>query len=554
MSTMNVNKMILNGDYLNALIIVENQSTTTQHDMDKKVCNLSYIYYLMGNYENAKKVILNVLMDRNDVWHRLYYRLAKAYEGLQQYDEMCEAYKNMYKLLSDFEREKSTKHMQDYYNRDILFMKQWLILNGGKINNLNIEYYDVDYRGMVAASKVKPKEKLIQVPWNCIISLNDSKINNPYVQQIIKANVTISSTHSYLAINLIYLRQNNGFNMPYIRCLPKYFSNVPINFTIEELEKMEGSYALVRIIQKLMLLKVEYSEITNAFPEGCPFTFADFVWARTAVITRVYAIKRNNETDNVLVPFADMANHETPPNTKWWFDEQEKMFTIESENYMDIGDVLYETYGYKCNYRYLVNYGFTVNNNKHEEVVINTNYTLSSIVNTYITNILNYEDKQTLIRDLFDNIIYEKTSDQLKNLILTEKSCYQIGYTYNDATIKMFNELRAEQKNSKETELSIMELLSAVIGYSLSRFVTSVQNDEQQLELYDYDFNMRNTIIMRKEEKKVLIFWQELVNAIIDRLKSSEPQKIVSRKMHKKLTKWDIKSFTPYFKYLDELQ
>ena len=568
MSTMvysekNISNLLIKKKYEEVLILYDSYQPICAVDIDKKACNLSYVNYLIKNYEAAKDIVLYVIGTRSqNIWPRLYYRLAKAYEGLQNYELMCEAYNEMYKLLPEEERTVSTKssqHIQDYYNKDVLYMQQWLTINGGFIHNLQIEYYDVDYRGMKITTNIKPCEHIMEVPWKCIISLEESMDRNPYARRIIEAGVKLNSIHSYLAMELIYMRTNNDKHfLPYMRCLPKYFDNVPINFTICELEKLEGSYAIIKIIQKLLLLKIEYNAIISVFKEGDPFTFADFVWARTVVITRVYAIKRNGRQDTVLVPFADMANHEIPPNTKWWFNTDSETFTVEAAKHLHSGDVIYETYGNKCNYRYFANYGFTVNNNNHEEVAIVFNYTINELIVKYMGVIMNYKDKDVLIRDIFEEVIDTVSGGEKVKIfidqILTEKLVFQVGYEFNETAAKMFSVLRGEKKIERSLELEIHKTILITVGHQLASFMTTRDDDELLLKQYEYNFNMHNTIVMRKEEKKVLYFWQELSSAIIGALESTETTKVAFKKMNKKLSKWPaIKTFAIYFRQLESV-
>jgi histone-lysine N-methyltransferase SETD3 len=64
-----------------------------------------------------------------------------------------------------------------------------------------------------------------------------------------------------------------------------------------------------------------------------------------------------------LVPYADMLNHYRPRETKWQFDNMLQGFTIVSMGQIGCGLQVYDSYGQKCNHRFLLNYGFSVENN-----------------------------------------------------------------------------------------------------------------------------------------------------------------------------------------------
>ncbi len=64
-----------------------------------------------------------------------------------------------------------------------------------------------------------------------------------------------------------------------------------------------------------------------------------------------------------MVPYADMLNHYRPRETKWQFDDLVEGFTVISLKAIDNGAQLFDSYGQKCNHRFLLNYGFSVENN-----------------------------------------------------------------------------------------------------------------------------------------------------------------------------------------------
>jgi len=518
----------------------------------KCLSNISYVHYLMHNYTESLEFANKALVYGE--WYKIHYRLDKIYEAQGQYEEMCKEFDIMFNLLTEAEKNDKAPYMQDYYNRDVNFMRNWIIQSGGMIHDtLNIEYYDVDYRGMIVTNTIKNKMPLIKVPINCIISLEDSKVTNPYNKILVEKNINLNSIHSYLALELLFIRSTNDRRRPYINCLPKYFDNVPINFKISELQPLRESYAIIKILQKIYMLRTEYDNILTAIPY-LPYTFAEFVWARTAVITRVYAVNRNGKQDTVLVPFADMANHEIPPNTKWSFDEISQQFIVESESYLKSGDVLYETYGCKCNYRYFVNYGFTINNNIYEEVALQFNSISRIFINNYINDIIDTKELQnTSIYDICEHrykkdVIFNK----LMNIIISEIEMFQIGYVYNEQVDKLMKFIRNNEVMSKQSEIKIHSTIVHMTDTMMSKFATSINDDEKLLQKYDFGFNYRNSIIMRLGEKKVLRFWTEFSSACLELLQSNDAKKI--KKFNKKINKLkvnaDFKTFNLYIKEL----
>ena len=67
---------------------------------------------------------------------------------------------------------------------------------------------------------------------------------------------------------------------------------------------------------------------------------------------------------DILAPFADMLNHRLPKQSSWNYVPQEEGFVIESLVEVESGMELFDSYGRKCNTRYLLNYEFIIPNNR----------------------------------------------------------------------------------------------------------------------------------------------------------------------------------------------
>lgn len=83
--------------------------------------------------------------------------------------------------------------------------------------------------------------------------------------------------------------------------------------------------------------------------------------------SRNFGIVVNGLRTSALVPFADMLNHLRPRETKWTFDSHTQNFTITSLTAIQPGAQVYDSYGKKCNHRFLLNYGFSLENNIEDD-------------------------------------------------------------------------------------------------------------------------------------------------------------------------------------------
>jgi len=107
---------------------------------------------------------------------------------------------------------------------------------------------------------------------------------------------------------------------------------------------------------------------SQAVPEvGRHVTYDDFAWARMMVASRNFGILVDGVRTDALVPYADMLNHQRPRQTRWAFDSKRQAFLIHSLCPLHVGQQVFDSYGKKCNSRFLLNYGFAVEYNRDDD-------------------------------------------------------------------------------------------------------------------------------------------------------------------------------------------
>jgi histone-lysine N-methyltransferase SETD3 len=68
-----------------------------------------------------------------------------------------------------------------------------------------------------------------------------------------------------------------------------------------------------------------------------------------------------------MVPWADMLNHFRPRETSWTFDNSQQGFTMTSLKELSRGQQIMDSYGKKCNSKFLMHYGFAIEKNREED-------------------------------------------------------------------------------------------------------------------------------------------------------------------------------------------
>jgi protein-histidine N-methyltransferase len=163
---------------------------------------------------------------------------------------------------------------------------------------------------------------------------------------------------------LLDRKDPSSFFAPYYDILPPTLNNMPIFWNEAELKNLEGSYLLDQIDERNAAISADYSAICNVVPQfHMVATLDEFKWARMCVCSRNFGLIVNGVRTAALVPYADMLNHYRPRETKWQYEDSSQAFTIVSLQGIGAGAQVYDSYGQKCNHRFLLNYGFSVENN-----------------------------------------------------------------------------------------------------------------------------------------------------------------------------------------------
>lgn len=303
---------------------------------------------------------------------------------------------------------------------------EWLTSHGAQFPFLFLKHYSHDHRGVHTLCRLSAGKILLQIPHACIMSSDFARASR--VGRALDAEgVELGSSHSYLACALLEERRkgSGSFWKPYIDILPKDYRNMPIFFEQDEKQWLRGSFTLAKVDERHRELRMEYENICSKLDRvdldsdngdethstisaiirrrntasssstpatssssSSPFvkfsdrhSLTDFIWARTVVITRVFGFTVSvpsgssrtgrvpHKTDG-LVPMADMLNHRRPRETSWNYDDARDSFVITSITAFETRQQVCDSYGRKCNSRFLINYGFCIEDNRDDNQAV----------------------------------------------------------------------------------------------------------------------------------------------------------------------------------------
>eukprot|EP01083_Nonionella_stella_P066824 176305_1 len=398
----------------------------------------------------------------------------------------------------------------------------WLIQGGAKFPKLFLKFYSPEYRAIHAMSRIEKDEDICYIPHDYIMTSDVAK-SSEIGQKIISSKVDLRSKHSYLASYLLQEREKGSASKwhVYISILPRKFETIPLFFTEKQREALIGSIALKKIDDRLESLRLEYESLCGAVPEFARFSLSDFIWARLVVITRIFGLVIDDVKTDGLVPMADMLNHRRPRETKWTYSQKKRGFLITALQNIPENSEIFDSYGRKCNSRFFVNYGFSLEFNLDNEALM--------------TFELPRNDPQYAIkaRHLGFNISGQNKTDIVKK-------DFQIPKQYKEKKVKeAFSFLRVLHAQGTEfliissadglrledipplsirNETNVLTSLAVSATKSLKKFPTGLASDNALLadeETYPKYSNPRNAILMRRGEKEVLTFYVDLMKTCI---------------------------------------
>jgi len=389
----------------------------------------------------------------------------------------------------------------------------WLVERGARFPECQLRSLSSTCRGTFTRSEINTNEEIMYIPQEFIIT-SEISAESEICQKIKKAKVEVRSKHTYLASYLLQERDKgqSSWWFPYLDILPKDFESVPLFFKDTELNELQNSIALQKIKDRHDSLQTEFQNLCKHVPEYNRWTYKDFVWARLVVITRIFGLLIDGVKTDGLVPMADMINHRRPRETRWTFNQMKRGFIITALQDFTEGQQIFDSYGRKCNSRFFVNYGFSLEENPDNEAVIRVSMNSTKHGNFVIDFQLpmNVADKKS--RDMLSvlrwSFMNQKNEDEFEDALR------------KNFDIENISKGRGQNKAGEylspvnmQNELAVLKTLKNATEKKLKKFPHTLQQDTQLLSdttLCPPFSNHRNIVLMRRGEKEVLHHWYNL--------------------------------------------
>ena len=513
---------------------INNDKENTTFLIKRAICYLAKGYYTLALKDALKTIEID------NTFNKGYYIASLCY--LEMYDiDMAEKYsqnKNKrLKALIDKNKKELYQKTKKYksYPLYVKFLRELYKYNAF-FPKLEIHFYTDDYRGVLAKSNILKDEIIMTIPKDCLISL-ETAFDTTYGKKIgeFMYNELNSPKHCLLTSFLLYEEKNPKYKY-YFDLLPRDYSNFPIFYTSKELDYLKGSPFLSQILEKKEDMKADYNKLCEYLPDYKQFSYLKFCEARVLISSRIFGIAINDNKTDVLAPFADLLNHKRPRQTQWYYDDNLESFVIQATENIKEGSEIFDSYGKKTNARFLLNYGFCLDDNDTSEylltVVFNDTYPLFELkknffqneyefVRTFNLNNNFYESQIIELLSFLRFILFDGDINDLYNAINSSENIYN-----EDAPLTFYY----IPPITKELEIHVLKHLHLLCRKALAKYPTTFEQDQNIYKTKkNISFNLRNILLLLMSEKTVLSYFMYFCEYCLDLLKLKTQIDVLSK-------------------------
>eukprot|EP00435_Cladocopium_sp_Y103_P010361 s4083_g2.t1 len=261
----------------------------------------------------------------------------------------------------------SLRHMDDV--AAIKSLESWIAENGGFTHpSLSIRC-GARGRGVVTTEQLSSAE-LCRLPWRLLISEELAEQSLSFGSELRASAEEFGSAPGLLLLSAFLLQERaqssassasgDQFYSPYYQVLPRC-ANLPASWPEGHWlhSGIKGSHLERQIRAKRHSLGLEFSLLQSYAPS---YTWEEFLWARSVVASRAYALRGQR----CLVPWADLLNHGASHEVQARYhilDEGlQSDFVMALTKDLAKDEEVLQSYGEKPNAMLLLDYGFVLPN------------------------------------------------------------------------------------------------------------------------------------------------------------------------------------------------
>ncbi|XP_013139903.1 PREDICTED: histone-lysine N-methyltransferase setd3 [Papilio polytes] len=251
----------------------------------------------------------------------------------------------------------------------------WLRDNGALFQGVEISEFEGYDMGLKATKDFNEDSLILTVPGKVMLSEKDA-IESELSSFINVDPVLKNMRNITLALYLLLERsKSESFWKPYIDVLPEKYNTV-LYFTAEELAELKPSPVLESSLKLYRSISRQYAYFYNKIQTvDMPvlkslrdvFTFDNYRWAASTVMTRQNNIQLADGTMTAFIPLWDMCNHEQGKITTEYSEERDRSECFALRNFK-AGEQIFIYYGARPNCDLFLHNGFVYPDNPNDSL------------------------------------------------------------------------------------------------------------------------------------------------------------------------------------------
>jgi len=231
----------------------------------------------------------------------------------------------------------------------------WLASGGAEFSRLRVTTTARGGRGVVATAAFAPGDVLLRVPEPLLLTVDKAERRLDVADALRRARSSgVSTNDGNLALALYLAGDDDCFWSPYRQALGGV-AHLPLFWPANDLELLAGS----PLAEEVESRKDDVAATTSALGLDDGFAVAE-----AHVLSRAFEFDRGKR--RAMVPFADLLNTNRHQDRHVDFEFEEGAFVMRAIRSGIERDEVTDSYGPKSNARYLLNYGFALEDNNDE--------------------------------------------------------------------------------------------------------------------------------------------------------------------------------------------
>lgn len=273
-------------------------------------------------------------------------------------------------------------------------LQTWVQSSGAYMHNVKIEERSSGNRGLFATQPLSPGTAFLRIPASLLITCKKAR-QQPHIVAIFEAvkatgldqsipDATSDSAALLLFVMAEFVKGPSSRWYAWFKSLPSVFWT-PVTIDEDFAEDLLTGTTLLTLANTLRqeiqemyddwFVPFAMNEYPHIYPsEKCKLS--SFMYVHCVIDSRAFKI----DDVTILAPFADMANHRSlnspARNAKvrgWLLDEAPHELGLEmhvTDRSVSAGEELCISYGALANWQLLLHYGFTIQNNSEDSIML----------------------------------------------------------------------------------------------------------------------------------------------------------------------------------------